>query len=75
MRILTGSLGATEGRALVDGIDVLSNPKGVKAMVGYLPEVPPLYTDMTVRSYLMFCARIKRAEKPREAVDRVVRDC
>lgn len=59
MRILTGSLGATSGRALIGGVDVLQDPRKVKAMVGYLPEVPPLYTDMTVRGFLRFCARIK----------------
>jgi ABC-2 type transport system ATP-binding protein len=59
MRILAGSLGASAGRALIGGIDVLQDPRAVKAMVGYLPEVPPLYTDMTVRGYLRFCAQLK----------------
>jgi len=72
MRILAGSLGATEGRALVGGIDVFDDPRKVKQMVGYLPETPPLYTDMTVRSYLRFCARVKHASEPRKAVERVI---
>jgi ABC-2 type transport system ATP-binding protein len=72
MRILAGSLGATAGEAMVGGVDVFNDPRTVKAMVGYLPEVPPLYTDMTVRGYLLFCARIKRADQPKKAVERVV---
>jgi ABC-2 type transport system ATP-binding protein len=73
MRILCGALGATSGRALVGGIDVLEDPLGVKRLVGYLPEVPPLYTEMTVRQFLRFCARIKRAPDPNEAVERVMK--
>jgi ABC-2 type transport system ATP-binding protein len=73
MRILCGALGATSGRALVGGIDVLEDPLGVKRLVGYLPEVPPLYTEMTVRQFLRFCARIKRASDPNEAVERVMK--
>jgi ABC-2 type transport system ATP-binding protein len=72
MRILTGSLGATAGRALIGGIDVVDDPRGVKRIVGYLPEVPPLYTEMTVRSFLRFCARIKSAKEPDAAVERVM---
>src|SRR5687768_14689623 len=63
MRILTGSLGATDGRALVGDIDVLERPRDVKRLIGYLPEVPPLYTEMTVRQYLAFCARLKGADR------------
>jgi ABC-2 type transport system ATP-binding protein len=74
MRILTGSLSATEGRAVVGGFDVFDRPKDVKRLIGYLPEAPPLYVDMTVRDYLRFCARIKQCEKPREAVDRVIEE-
>jgi ABC-2 type transport system ATP-binding protein len=72
MRILTGSLGATTGRALVGGVDVLQDPKPVKRIVGYLPEVPPLYTEMTVRGFLRFCARIKQAPDPNASVERVI---
>lgn len=72
MRILTGSLGATSGRALIAGVDVLERPKVVKRTVGYLPEVPPLYTEMTVRSYLGFCANIKSAADPKRSIDRVI---
>jgi len=72
MRILAGSLSATSGEALVDGVDVFRDPRRVKSRVGYLPEFPPLYTDMTVRGYLRFCARIKRANQPAAAVERVI---
>jgi ABC-2 type transport system ATP-binding protein len=72
MRILTGSLGATEGRAMVGNVDVMERPREVKRMIGYLPEVPPLYTEMTVRGYLRFCANVKGAEKPKQAVERVI---
>ena len=72
MRILAGSLGATEGRATVGDLDVFERPKDVKRLIGYLPEVPPLYTDMTVREYLRFCARIKRATDVNAATERAI---
>ncbi len=72
MRILAGSLGATSGTARVGGHDVLEAPRQVKQLVGYLPEVPPLYEDMTVRGYLRFCAGIKRAVQPKQATERAV---
>ncbi len=72
MRILAGALGATEGRAMVGGIDVFREPKKVKRLVGYLPEVPPLYVDMTVRDFLRFCGRVKGAESVRERVDQLI---
>jgi ABC-2 type transport system ATP-binding protein len=59
MRILTGFLPATSGSVTVAGFDVFENPLEVKRRVGYLPEIPPLYTDMTVYDYLKFVARIK----------------
>lgn len=74
MRILTGYLPATSGRATVAGFDVFEQADEVKRVIGYLPEVPPLYTDMTVASYLEFVAEIKQVAKGRrrEAVDRAV---
>lgn len=72
MRILAGALGATSGKARIGGIDVFENPAAVKALTGYLPERPPLYTEMTVEAYLRFCARIKRVEHTEKAVDRAV---
>jgi ABC-2 type transport system ATP-binding protein len=59
MRVLTGYLPATEGRALVAGFDVFEQPIEAKRRTGYLPETPPLYPEMTVREYLTFVARIK----------------
>jgi ABC-2 type transport system ATP-binding protein len=59
MRVLTGYMPPTEGRAIVAGFDVLDQPIEAKRRTGYLPETPPLYPDMTVRDYLDFVARIK----------------
>jgi ABC-2 type transport system ATP-binding protein len=59
MRILTGYMPASEGKAVVAGFDVFSQPLEAKRRTGYLPETPPLYPDMTVREYLDFVARIK----------------
>src|SRR5438874_4597982 len=59
MRILTGYMPASEGRATVAGYDVFAQPIDAKRRTGYLPETPPLYPDMTVREYLDFVARIK----------------
>jgi gliding motility-associated transport system ATP-binding protein len=59
MRILTGYMPASEGRAVVAGYDVFDQPIEAKRRTGYLPETPPLYPDMTVREYLDFVARIK----------------
>jgi ABC-2 type transport system ATP-binding protein len=59
MRILTGYMPATDGRALVGGFDVFDQPIEAKRRTGYLPETPPLYPDMSVVDYLNFVARIK----------------
>jgi ABC-2 type transport system ATP-binding protein len=59
MRILTGYMPATEGKALVAGFDVFDQPIDAKRRTGYLPETPPLYPDMTVAEYLTFVAKIK----------------
>jgi ABC-2 type transport system ATP-binding protein len=66
MRVLTGYMPPTEGKAIVAGYDVFENPIEAKRRTGYLPETPPLYPEMTVRDYLMFVSRIKgvpRAER------------
>lgn len=60
MNIMTGYLAATEGQVLIDGHDILDEPEAAKARIGYLPEVPPLYGDMTAEEYLRFCGRLKR---------------
>ena len=59
MRILTGYMPATEGKAIVAGFDVFDQPLEAKRRTGYLPETPPLYHDMTVTDYLTFVAKIK----------------
>jgi ABC-2 type transport system ATP-binding protein len=59
MNILTGYISATEGRALINGVDILEEPEKAKKMIGYLPEFPPLYGDMTVSEYLDFVSDIK----------------
>jgi ABC-2 type transport system ATP-binding protein len=66
MRILTGFLPATSGSARVAGFDVFEDPLEVKRRIGYLPEQPPVYPDLTVASYLRFCADLKGV--PRKAV-------
>ncbi len=65
MNILTGYLSLTEGKVSIDGYDVLENPKQAKKRIGYLPEIPPLYTDMTVREYLNFIYELKKVKFPR----------
>ncbi len=59
MRIITGYMPATSGKATVAGFDVFEQPLEAKRRTGYLPETPPLYPDMTVREYLTFVAKIK----------------
>ena len=59
MRILSGYLPATEGSARIAGYEVHENPMAVRQRIGYLPETPPLYSDMTVENYLNFVAKIK----------------
>jgi ABC-2 type transport system ATP-binding protein len=74
MRMLTGYMPPSEGRAVVAGFDVFDQPVEAKRRTGYLPETPPLYPDMTVREYLDYVARIKGvASKERKArVDAVM---
>jgi len=69
MRVLTGYMPATDGKAVVAGYDVFANPIEAKRRTGYLPETPPLYPDMTVREYLTFVTRIKLS-RPMTAADR-----
>src|SRR6187399_2661830 len=59
MRVITGYMPPSEGKAVVAGFDVFTHPIEAKKRTGYLPETPPLYPDMTVREYLTFAARIK----------------
>jgi len=63
MRILTGYIPASGGSAEIDGYEVHENPMAVREKIGYLPETPPLYPDMTVRDFLTFVAKIKGVPK------------
>lgn len=63
MNIMTGYLGATEGEVLINGHDILKEPEEAKRCIGYLPELPPLYVDMTVTEYLEFAAELKKVKK------------
>lgn len=66
MNILTGYLSATDGTVTINGHDILDEPNEAKANIGYLPEQPPLYLDMTVREYLDFMFDLKKCALPRK---------
>lgn len=66
MNILTGYLSSTSGEAKVGGIDILENPNEAKKLIGFLPEQPPLYIDMTVNEYLNFVYEIKNCKLNRQ---------
>lgn len=63
MNMMTGYLSSTSGSVKINGVDLLENPIEAKKNIGYLPEIPPLYLDMTVREYLLFVARLKGVKK------------
>ena len=67
MNILTGYLSTTSGAAYINGINILDNPIGAKKFIGFLPEQPPVYPDMTVSEYLNFVYELKGCELDREA--------
>lgn len=67
MQMLTGNLAPSQGSIRICGIDLLDQPKTAKAQIGYLPEQPPVYRELTVDEYLTFCARINRLPKNRIA--------
>lgn len=67
MNIITGYSSSTEGTVTVDGREIFSDPIGVKSRIGYLPEQPPLYLDMTVREYLSFMYDLKKVKLPKKA--------
>lgn len=74
MRIITGYMPPTRGRVLIDGIDVLKDPMQAKKRIGYLPENPPLYRDMTVKEYLLLVCDLKgiRGRKKEMETNRVI---
>lgn len=63
MNIMTGCLAPTSGTVIVDGMDLQQEPEKVKQRIGYLPELPPLYPEMTVREYLTFAAKLKKVPR------------
>ena len=66
LNILTGYISSTTGTARIDGIDILENPIAAKRKIGFLPEIPPLYTDMTVQEYLNFVYELKECKLNRK---------
>ncbi|MCH5203528.1 MAG: ATP-binding cassette domain-containing protein [Oscillospiraceae bacterium] len=67
MNILTGYLSATSGQVLINGIDILEDPIEARKNIGYLPEIPPLYLDMTVDEYLNFVYDLKKCRLPKRS--------
>ena len=63
MNIITGYISATEGTVMINGYDILKQPEEAKSYIGYLPEQPPVYMDMTVKEYLEFTAKIKGVKR------------
>lgn len=63
MNILTGYLGATSGEVKINGFDIFTHPEEAKRCIGYLPELPPVYMDMTVQEYMDFAAELKKIDK------------
>jgi len=77
MQMITGNLAPSAGRIGINGIDLLDQPRLAKAEIGYLPEQPPVYPDLTVEEYLVYCARLHRVSKGKrdQAVSRAVQRC
>lgn len=74
MNMITGYISSTSGTVTIDGEEILESPKKAKAKIGYLPEMPPLYVDMTVRKYLEFMFDLKKVKLPKkEHIDEVMR--
>ena len=71
MHMLTGNLAPSAGRILINGVDLLDEPKRAKSAIGYLPEQPPLYPDFTVDEYLDYCARLNRVPRAQLPAARV----
>ncbi len=66
MNMITGYISSTSGTVTVDGSEILDDPKAAKQKIGYLPEIPPLYVDMTVRKYLEFMFDLKKVKLPKK---------
>ena len=63
MKMLSGNLAPTQGEITINGFDLLSEPQQAKAHIGYLPEQPPLYKELTVKEFLLFCARLNQIKE------------
>ena len=68
MNIMTGYIAATEGSVKINGHDIMKDAEEAKKCIGYLPEIPPLYQDMTVKEYLLFVSRLKKIPKEKQKV-------
>lgn len=77
MQMLSGVLAPSAGSIQINGIDLLTQPKQARAELGYLPEIPPLYTELSVKEYLLYCAQLRRVEKTRlkQAVELALQRC
>ena len=77
MQIITGNLAPSSGQVTICDIDLLDNPRAAKALIGYLPEQPPLYRELSVDEYLGFCARLNRIPKAQQtaALERAKQRC
>jgi ABC-type multidrug transport system ATPase subunit len=77
MRIITGYMPATSGTVVIDGLDIFVNSLAARQRIGYLPESPPLYSDMRVDSYLRFVARLRNVRRSEvdDAVDHMIEVC
>lgn len=69
MNIMTGYIGADQGDVLIDGHNILEEPEAAKKCIGYLPEIPPLYLDMTVLEYLSFVSELKQIPKNKQTTE------
>ena len=77
MQMLSGNLAPSEGEITINGVDLLDQPGAAKAALGYLPETPPLYKDMSVDEYLRYCAKLRRIRKAdtRDAIELAKQRC
>ena len=72
MNMITGYIASTEGEILIDGHDIMKEPEAAKKCIGYLPEIPPLYQEMTVQEYLKFAAELKAI--PKEKIEQNIKE-
>ncbi|MFN3786154.1 MAG: ABC transporter ATP-binding protein [Thiothrix sp.] len=77
MQMLTGNLAPSAGEILINGVDLLEQPRHAKQHIGYLPEQPPVYRDLTVEEYLHYCARLRAVphQQRAEAIERTCERC